>query len=44
MYNNVFESMVDVGVAVNLDVDAWFNKDGNEVPTEENAVACQSSY
>ena len=38
MYNNVYESMVDTSVAVKLDAAAWFNKDSNEVPTEENAV------
>ena len=44
MYNNVYESMVDTSVAVKLDAAAWFNKDSNEVPTEENAVGWQSSY
>jgi len=44
MYNNVYESMVDAGVAVKLDAAAWFNKDGNEAPTEENSVGRQSSY
>ena len=34
----MYESMVDIGVAVKLDATAWFNKDGIEVPTEENDV------
>ena len=38
MYNNMYEHMVDAGAAVKLDATAWFNKDSNEVPTEENAV------
>jgi len=44
MYNNVYEIMVDTSVAVKLDAAAWFNKDGNEVPTEENTFGQQSSY
>ena len=36
--------MVDAGAAIKLDATAWFNKDGNKAPTEENCAGQQSSY
>ena len=44
MYDNVYNSMVTAGVAVKLDDPAWFDKDGKEVATEDEAFGWQSQF
>ena len=43
MYNEVYTSLVDSGLAVKHDTPSWRN-DAGEVVNEENAVGCESEF
>ncbi len=44
MYNEVYEAMVEAGIASKLDTPTWFDKSGNIVEEEGDAFGLQSKY
>ena len=44
MYDEIYDLLVEKGIAAKLDQETWFNNSGNIVEYEEEAVGCKTQY